>query len=171
MRYASIRSMDISNGQGVGVSLFVQGCHFHCEDCFNQETWDFNGGYEWTQEIEDKLINLINRPYITRFSLLGGEPLADENVDTVIHILKVIRNTIFQGTKTIWMYTGYTWERVHEDKNLSQQCEAISLCDVLVDGRYNKELKDYKYQWAGSTNQRIIDVQESLKNKKVVLFQ
>ena len=76
MRYASIRELDISNGEGVGVALFVQGCHFHCYNCFNPDTWDFNGGKEWTQDTEDKLIELANKPYIKRLSILGGEPLA-----------------------------------------------------------------------------------------------
>ena len=91
MRYASIRELDISNGEGVGVALFVQGCNFHCYNCFNTETWDFNGGKEWTQEIEDKLIELASRPYIKRLSILGGEPLADENLDGVLHLVDRFR--------------------------------------------------------------------------------
>ena len=83
MRYAQIRSMDISNGEGIGVSLFVQGCHFHCKNCFNSETWDFAGGKAWTDSTEEKFLQLINRPYIKRVSILGGEPLADENVETI----------------------------------------------------------------------------------------
>ena len=79
MRYASIRSMDISNGSGIGVAAFVQGCHMHCTGCFNQETWDFNGGKEWTEEVENKFLEIANKSYITRVSILGGEPLAVEN--------------------------------------------------------------------------------------------
>ena len=101
MRYASIRSMDISNGEGVGISLFVQGCHFHCKNCFNKDTWDFNGGKEWTQDTEDKLIELANKPYIKRLSILGGEPLADENLDGVLHLVDRFR--LLLPSKTIWL--------------------------------------------------------------------
>ena len=90
MRYASIRELDISNGEGVGVALFVQGCHFHCYNCFNSETWDFNGGKEWTPEVKEKFLELIDRPYIKRVSILGGEPLADENLDGVLDLVTEI---------------------------------------------------------------------------------
>ena len=105
MRYASIRSMDISNGEGVGVSLFVQGCDRHCFNCFNSETWDFNGGKEWTEETKNKFIKLIDRPYINRISILGGEPLAERNIDEVLSLIKEIR--ISYPEKYIWLYTGY----------------------------------------------------------------
>ena len=91
MRYASIRKLDISNGEGVGVALFVQGCPFACKNCFNSDTWDFNGGKEWTQETEDKLVELASRPYIKRLSILGGEPLVDENLDGVLHLVDRFR--------------------------------------------------------------------------------
>ena len=90
MRYAQIRSMDISNGEGIGVSLFVQGCHFHCINCFNSETWDFTGGKPWTDSTEEKFLQLIDRPYIKRISILGGEPLADENVETIYTLINKI---------------------------------------------------------------------------------
>ena len=109
MRYASIRKLDISNGEGVGVALFVQGCRFnpHCYNCFNPDTWDFNGGKEWTPEIKDKFLELIDRPYIKRVSILGGEPLADENLDDIFDLISEIKRR-FSDTKTIWLYTGYT---------------------------------------------------------------
>ena len=91
MRYASIREMDISNGQGLGVSLFVQGCYFHCKNCFNSETWDFNDGKEWTNEIKEKFLKLINRDYIERVTILGGEPLVDQNVEDVLDLVIEIR--------------------------------------------------------------------------------
>ena len=102
--------MDISNGEGIGVALFVQGCHFHCYNCFNPETWDFNGGKEWIQEVEDKFIELASRPYIQRISILGGEPLADENLDGVLKLVNKFR--LLFPDKTIWLYTGYTWEDI-----------------------------------------------------------
>ena len=141
MRYAQIRSMDISNGEGVGVSLFVQGCDRHCFNCFNSETWDFNGGKEWTEGTKNKFMELIDRPYIRRISILGGEPLAEQNLDDVLSLIKEIREKypIFQNPnsknigksrvledensneirisfpkKTIWLYTGYKFAQIKD---------------------------------------------------------
>ena len=138
MRYAQVRSMDISNGEGIGVSLFVQGCPFnpHCYNCFNTETWDFNGGKEWTPDVKEKFLELIDRPYIKRVSILGGEPLADENLDDVLDLVTEINkrynfqkvdsaNPCKMGVsevenpneirllfpnKTIWLYSGYRFD-------------------------------------------------------------
>lgn len=142
MRYASIRDMDISNGNGIGVALFTQGCHFHCKNCFNKSTWDFDGGKEFTKETCDKFMKLVNRPFIKRVSILGGEPLAKENVDDVCNILKQIKN------KTIWVYTGYTFETV---KNY----DIMKYIDYLVDGQYVDELRDLTLEFRGSSNQNI----------------
>lgn len=158
MRYASIRDLDISNGNDIGVALFVQGCHFHCKNCFNKSTWDFDGGKEFTKETCDKFMKLVNRPFIKRASILGGEPLAKENVDDVCNILKQIKN------KTIWVYTGYTFETV---KNY----DIMKYIDYLVDGQYVDELRDLRLKFRGSSNQRIIDVQKSLKENKVILYE
>lgn len=146
MRYAQIRKLDVSNGTGVGISLFVQGCHFHCFNCFNQETWDFDGGKEWTPDVEKRFLELANRPYIKRVSILGGEPLADENVDTVIRLCKKIH----QIGKSIWIYTGYTMENLPK-----KQREVLIYIDYLVDGRYVDELKGPKLHFRGSKNQHI----------------
>ena len=192
IRYASIREMDISNGEGVGVALFVQGCHFHCYNCFNPDTWDFNGGKEWTPEIKDKFLELINRPYIKRVSILGGEPLADENLDDVFDLISEIKRR-FSDTKTIWLYTGYTLKlsklnyidptdnyKVKQDynfytteqnKNIMSnflRSEVIEKVDVVVDGRYIDSQRDISLKWRGSSNQRVISVQESLKQGKVI---
>lgn len=142
MRYASIRDMDISNGNGIGVTLFTQGCHFHCKNCFNKSTWDFDGGKEFTRETCNKFMKLVNRPFIKRVSILGGEPLAKENVDDVCNILKQIKN------KTIWVYTGYTFETV---KNY----DIMKYIDYLVDGQYVDELRDLTLEFRGSSNQNI----------------
>ena len=158
MRYASIRDLDISNGNDIGVALFTQGCHFHCKNCFNKSTWDFDGGKEFTKETCDKFMKLVNRPFIKRVSILGGEPLAKENVDDVCNILKQIKN------KTIWVYTGYTFETV---KNY----DIMKYIDYLVDGQYVDELRDLRLKFRGSSNQRIIDVQKSLKENKVILYE
>lgn len=181
MRYAQIRSMDISNGEGVGVSLFVQGCPFHCFNCFNSETWDFNGGKEWTEEIKDKFMKIIDRPYIKRVSFLGGECLAEQNLDGILDLIKEIRNSFPE--KTIWLYTGFTWENImyrrmpHPPKytqadflQWNKRKEIISLCNVVVDGEYIDEQRNLSKKWAGSDNQRVISVQESLAQNKVVLY-
>lgn len=176
MRYASIRNLDISNGEGVGVSLFVQGCDRHCFNCFNPDTWDFNGGKEWTEETKNKFIKLIDRPYINRISVLGGEPLADQNLDEVLELVKEIH--ISYPEKTIWLYTGYKIEDIFYPYIINQPmtCEqrkrigVIRYVDVLVDGKYIDEQKDLTLKWRGSKNQNCIDVKQSLAQNKVVLY-
>ena len=183
MRYASIRSLDISNGEGVGVSLFVQGCPFHCKNCFNSETWDFNGGKEWTEKTKNKFMELIDRPYIKRVSFLGGECLADQNLDVVLDLIKEIR--ISYPEKTIWLYTGFQWsqiiakihqptfpdEKFEHDRNIHMKRQKIiSNVDVLIDGEYIDEQRDITLKWRGSSNQRVIDVKQSLTQNKIVLY-
>lgn len=163
--------MDISNGEGVGVSLFVQGCHFRCKNCFNQDTWDFSGGKEWNRKIEDEFMKLVNRPYIKRVSLLGGEPLADENVLDIMRLINRIKTEC--PDKKIWCYTGYTWEQifpiVNPYLNLTQaemtRQNAVKNCDILVDGRFVEEEKDLSLEFRGSKNQKIIDVKERITSK------
>ena len=127
MRYASIRELDISNGEGVGVSLFVQGCHFKCLGCFNSETWDFNGGKEWTEEIENKFLELAARPYIKRISILGGEPLAKKNYLEVKFLLQKLKQKY--PDKKIWLFSGYTFEEISKSRELMR---TIIYCDVLI---------------------------------------
>ena len=181
MRFASMRNLDISNGEGVGVSLFVQGCDRHCFNCFNPDTWDFNGGKEWTEETKNKFIKLIDRPYINRISVLGGEPLAEQNLDEVLSLIKEIRISFLD--KTIWLYTGYDFDLLNSKYNEYKytpfaanadewltRWEIISNVDVLVDGKYIDEQKDLTLKWRGSKNQRVIDVKQSLAQNKVVLY-
>ena len=177
MRYSSMRNLDISNGEGVGVSLFVQGCPFHCFGCFNSDTWDFNGGKEWTEKTKDKFIKLINRPYIKRISFLGGECLAEQNLDEILSLIKQIR--ISFPDKTIWLYTGYSYSEIfrgqssclsQEGLNNFKRREIIKLCDVVVDGEYIDEQKDLTLKWRGSKNQHVIDVKKSLAQNKMVLY-
>lgn len=172
MRYASIRELDISNGDGVGVALFVQGCPPpHCKNCFNSETWDFNGGKEWTKDVEKEFLNLIKRPYITRVSFLGGEPLAEQNLNGVLNLVDKIR--LLLPDKTIWLWTGFTWEYIFgnlEDMNNLKRQEIIRNCDVLVDGRYIDSQRDINLKWRGSKNQRVINIRQSLEQNKIVLY-
>ena len=164
IRYASIRSLDISNGEGAGVALFVQGCPFRCHNCFNPETWDFNGGKEWTKETEKQFIELVNRPYIKRISILGGEPLADENLEDVLNLVNKIR--LLLPEKTIWIYSGYTWAECMEH---SIRRDIVSKCDIFVDGKYVDKMRDVTLKWRGSTNQKVINVKESLAQNKIIL--
>lgn len=178
MRFAKIRSMDISNGEGIGVALFVQGCHFHCKNCFNESTWDFSGGEIWTSEVENKFMELVSNPYIVRVSILGGEPLASENVRKVYLIAKRVREEY--PDKKVWIYTGYNYESISNISSNSKlaidQADKYRMslirdyCDILVDGQYIDEKKDYHYKYAGSTNQRIIDINETIKNSKLTLY-
>jgi anaerobic ribonucleoside-triphosphate reductase activating protein len=146
MRYASLRDMDISNGEGIGIALFVQGCHFHCKNCFNQSTWNFQEGKEWTREVENTFFHLVSKLYIERVSFLGGEPLADENYEKVLYLAKSIDN------KKKWCYTGYTLEELQK----LGKTEILKYIDVLVDGRYVDELRDLNLEFRGSSNQRIL---------------
>ena len=177
IRYASIRNMDISNGEGVGVALFVQGCPFnpHCYNCFNTDTWDFNGGKEWTQEVEDKLIELANKPYIKRLSILGGEPLADENLDGVLHLVDRFRLSF--PNKSIWIYSGFQWSEIFNDGvYLTKDCvgwkrrEIVRQCDVMIDGKYVDSQRDITLKWRGSLNQHAIDVEKSMIKGEIVLW-
>lgn len=179
IRYASIRKLDISNGENIGVALFTQGCPFnpHCHNCFNPDTWDFNGGKEWTTKTEDKLIELASKPYIKRLSILGGEPLADENLDGVFHLVNRFR--LLFPNKSIWLYSGYTWNQLFEDDEFdisggiteNQTRRAIILsCDVMVDGRYIDSQRNPSKKWAGSDNQHVIDIKQSLKQGEMILY-
>lgn len=177
MRYSSMRNLDISNGEGVGVSLFVQGCPFHCFGCFNSDTWDFNGGKEWTEKTKNKFMKLINRPYIKRISFLGGECLAEQNLDEILSLIKQVRNSF--PKKTIWLYTGYSYSEIFRGQSLClsqeglnnfKRREIIKLCDVVVDGEYIDEQKDLSLKWRGSKNQHVIDVKQSLAQNKMVLY-
>lgn len=164
MRYASIREMDISNGEFVGVSLFVQGCPIHCENCFNKSTWDFNGGKEFDQATHGKFMELIARPYIDRVSFLGGEPLSEPNVEDVANLVAEIRARFPE--KKIWIYTGYTWETLK-----GWAAMAVRSADVVVDGAFKQELQDFRLAFRGSSNQRIIDVQATIKSDHIIEYQ
>ena len=162
MRYSQIRELDISNGEGVGISLFVQGCPFHCKNCFNKETWDFSGGKDFNKEVRDKFLNLIDRPYITRVSILGGEPLCVENYLDVHFLVKRIRRR-FGTQKKIWVYSGHVYEDFVNP-------EVLAMFDVLVDGQYIDEQRDLTLAFRGSKNQRLIDCPRSVLRGEAVLY-
>ena len=163
MKYAQIREMDVTNGSGIGVALFTQGCPYHCKNCFNPETWDFDKGTDWTKETENKIIELLKPEYITRLTILGGEPLIERNIEPLTSLLIRVKENY--PDKKIWLYTGGNFEFE------STRCDnLIKHTDIVVDGRYIDELKDYKLKFRGSSNQRVIDVQKSLENSETILY-
>lgn len=161
MHYASIRHMDTSNGEGIGVALFVQGCNHCCKNCFNQETWDFNGGKEWTSELEELLLSFCSKSYISRLSILGGEPLHPKNIDTVIEIAKKFKARYPE--KKLYIWTGYLYQEICNK-------EILKYADIIIDGKYIDELRDLRLALKGSSNQRVIDVRETEKTGNIVLF-
>ncbi len=160
MRYNLVRKMDISNGPGVRVSVFMQGCEFHCKNCFNPETWNFDGGQELTQEKIDEVLNLCNKDYIKGLSILGGEPMHPKNIEATTLLAKEFKEKY--PDKNIWVWSGFKFDEDLKGK------EVLNYIDVLVDGQYVDELHDPTLKWKGSSNQRVIDVQQSLKNNKIV---
>ena len=164
MKYAKIRKMDISNGEGVRVSLFVQGCSFHCKNCFNQETWDFNGGKEFTTAEIQKIIELANKDYIAGLSVLGGEPLHPNNIESVSMLCQYFK--FKYPKKSIWVWTGFKYEDILK---MGENYNIFDYIDVLVDGQFEEDKKDLTLKWRGSSNQRVIDCKKSLAENKVIL--
>ena len=163
MRYNKIRKMDISNGKGVRVSLFVQGCTFNCKNCFNPETHDFNGGKEFTDETITHILDLCQNENVEGLSLLGGEPMHPTNLESVTKLAKVFKERF--PNKNLWAWTGFTYENYLKGK------EIVKYLDVLVDGQYVDELHDFTLKWRGSSNQRVIDIPKTLQEGKVVLLE
>lgn len=147
MRYAQIRAMDVTNGDGIGVAVFVQGCDFHCKNCFNQSTWDWNGGYEWNEQKEKELFTLCDKPYITRLSVLGGEALNPKNIDEVIELAKHFKEMF--PNKKLWIWSGYNFE------NYISKTEIVQYADYIIDGLYEEDKRDFRLHFRGSSNQRI----------------
>lgn len=162
MHYNKIRKMDISNGPGVRVSIFMQGCTFNCEGCFNPETHDFKGGKEFNEETINKVLELASRDYIAGLSILGGEPMHPKNIDGTTKLAKKFKQKY--PNKNIWVWTGFLFDDL-KDK------EIFKYIDVLVDGKFELKLSNPTLKWKGSTNQRVIDVKESLKQKETILYE
>jgi len=162
MRYNLIRNMDISDGPGVRVSIFMQGCDFHCKNCFNTCTWDFNGGEEFTDDTIKQVLDLCGKDYIKGLSILGGEPMHPCNIEGTTKLAKAFKEKY--PDKSLWAWTGFKYDEYLKDK------EVTNYLDVIVDGQYKDELHDFRLKWRGSSNQRVIDVQQSKKLKEVVLY-
>ena len=172
MHYGEIKKCDIANGEGVRVSLFVSGCTHHCPGCFNQETWDFGYGTEYTDETEREIMKALSPGYINGLSLLCGEPFEPQNQKALVQLLRKVREQYPQ--KTVWCYSGYLFDRelLSESRARCEYTdEMLSMIDVLVDGRFVEKLKDIRLVFRGSSNQRVIDVKKSLKSGEVVLWE
>lgn len=162
MKYNKIRKMDISNGPGIRVSIFMQGCTFNCKGCFNPETHDFNAGKDFTEETITRILELCERDEIVGLSILGGEPLHPKNIEGSTTLAKAFKEKY--PKKTLWVWSGFLFDRDLKDKEIMQYI------DVLVDGQFNEELRDPTLFYRGSSNQRVIDVKKSLKKGEVVIF-
>lgn len=160
MRYSKIRKMDIADGPGVRVSIFMQGCSFNCKNCFNPETHDFAGGKEFTADTINRVLELCENEAINGLSILGGEPMHPKNIDGTTALAKKFKEKF--PNKTIWSWTGFLFDKDLKDK------EVLNYIDVLVDGQYVDELHNPTLKWRGSSNQRVIDVQKSLKENQVI---
>ena len=160
MRYNTIRKMDISNGPGVRVSIFMQGCAFHCKNCFNSETWDFNGGKEFNDDTIKTVLDIGGQGHIKGLSILGGEPMHPSNIDGTTKLAKAFKEKY--PDKTIWAWTGFQFDKDLKDK------EVMKYIDVLVDGQYQDDLHSPVLKWKGSSNQRVIDVKQSLDKNEIV---
>ncbi len=162
MRYNKIRKMDISNGPGVRVSIFMQGCTFNCKNCFNPETHSFDGGKEFTDETINRVLELCSNENIEGLSILGGEPMHPKNIDGTTRLAKFFKEKY--PNKTLWAWSGFLYETLMDK-------EILKYLDVLVDGQYVDDLSNPLLKWKGSSNQRVIDVQKSLKENKIILFE
>ena len=177
MNYHNITKDDMLNGDGLRVVLWVAGCTHHCQGCQNPITWDVGGGIPFDDAAEKELFEALNRPHVSGITFSGGDPLHPFNREEVFRLIKKIRTELPQ--KTIWLYTGYTFEQcvlepggdlpTHNVLKLNRQC-IVERCDVLVDGEYIEKQRDITLKWRGSKNQRVINIPETLKQNKVVLY-
>ena len=211
MNYLKIEKENVLNGFGIRVVLWCSGCDHHCRNCHNPITWNPNDGVQFDESAKKEIFDELSKKYITGITFTGGDPLHSQNLKDVSDLVSELRvkypitekkDTIYSDKdnskhniliknsdeirlscpeKTIWLYTGYTWEQImypvvpddfnpERDKLLKMRRDIVKQCDVLVDGRYEEDKRDITYHWAGSTNQRVIDVQESLKQNQVVLW-
>lgn len=185
MNYLQITHEDVCNGNGLRVSLWVSGCSHRCLNCHNPETWDKASGIRFNEYAQKEIFDDLSQDYIDGITITGGDPLFEFNLNEVLQLIKEIRNLF--PNKTIWLYTGYSWENIMNYKSCSSdnfdyieesyvdglyemRKKIISLCDIVVDGEYIDEKRDLTLKWRGSSNQRVIDVKQSLAQNKIVLY-
>ena len=172
MNYLKIEKTSIANGEGIRVVLWCSGCRLHCKNCQNPQSWDFNAGKPFDEEAKKELFEALDKPYIQGITFSGGHPLENENLLQIYNLIQNIR--LIYKSKDIWLYTGLTWEDImskNDDITDKLRQVIVSMCDVVVDGRYIEEQKDITLNFRGSRNQRLIDVKETLKQDKVILWQ
>jgi anaerobic ribonucleoside-triphosphate reductase activating protein len=168
------------NGTGLRVCLWCSGCDHHCKNCQNPITWDPNDGAKFDTKAKNEIFNELSKDYISGVTMTGGDPLHQKNLEGVLDLVNEIR--LSYPEKTIWLYSGYTWEQImypvvtndfnpERDKFLKMRREIVKQCDVLVDGHYEEDKRDVTYHWAGSTNQRVIDVKKTLEQGSVILWE
>ncbi len=167
MNYIKIDKDNMNNGSGLRVVLWLSGCSHKCYNCQNPQTWNPDSGILFDDKAEVELFDVLSKDYISGITLTGGDPLHENNASEVLRICKKIR-LLFGDTKTIWLYTGYYWSELRD--LYPDKFEVVKQCDVLVDGRYEDELKDLSYPYAGSINQSVINVQKSLKSEYHILW-
>lgn len=180
MNYLKIEKENILNGVGIRVILWCSGCDHHCKNCQNPITWDPNDGAKFDTKAKNEIFNELSKDYIAGITFTGGDPLHQKNLEGVLDLVNKIRLSFPE--KTIWLYTGYTWEQImypvvtsdfnpERDRLMKMRREIVKQCDVLVDGRYEEDKRDVTYHWAGSTNQRVIDIRRTLEQGSVVLWE
>ena len=192
MNYLKIEHEDVCNGTGLRVVLWLSGCSHHCYNCQNPQTWNPDSGIQFDESAKQEIFNELSKDYISGITFSGGDPLHENNLDEVLKLVKEIR--ISFPEKTIWLYTGYKLELLSEEiynstkqictishfypipnktefaENQAKRREIIELCNIVVDGEYIDEQKDVTKKWAGSKNQRVIDVKQSLAQNKIILY-
>lgn len=166
MNYIKITKSDIANGIGIRTVLWVSGCTMHCKECHNQSTWNFNAGQLFTNDTMNELLNSLIPDYVAGLTLSGGHPLEKQNQQQIANIVKTVKAKY--PTKTIWLYTGYLYENILKMPFVVR--DILPYIDILVDGKYDCTKRDITLAWCGSSNQRVIDIQKSLKENKVILF-
>ena len=171
MNYHKIEKTSVANGTGIRVVLWVSGCSLYCKGCHNPETWSIYSGKQFDEDAKLELYESLDKPYIQGITFSGGHPLENENLLEVYNLIQNIR--IKYKTKDIWLYTGLTWEEImskYDDITDKLRQIIVSMCDVVVDGKYIEEQRDITLKWRGSRNQRVIDVKETLKRNEIVLY-
>ncbi len=172
MHYGQIKNCDIANGEGVRVTLFVSGCTNRCEGCFQPETWDFNYGQPFTKDTEDRIIKMLEPDYINGLTLLGGEPFEPENQRALLTLVQIVKETY--PNKNIWAFSGFTIEQLlycEPHPRCEVTDELLSFIDVLVDGKFEIEKKNIRLRFRGSENQRILNLPQTLKCGKPILWE
>lgn len=163
MNYTGLVKYDTANGEGIRATIFLSGCTRHCKGCFNPETWDFNWGEPFNKEAKEALKEHLKNPQIKGLSILGGEPL-DQNINGLQELIDLANYTHSLG-KDVWLWTGYCWEEIN-----GYRMSFVKSCNVLIDGPFQEELKDLSLAFRGSTNQRIIDIKQSIKQNKIIKY-